>query len=203
MTGSTPSFLPAMPHSPLQPSNVKSGALVLVVGPSGSGKDTLINLSRQALIDDARFIFPRRVITRMAQADAEDHDTMDLAAFERAEAAGEFALSWGAHGLRYGITANGVALLQEGHTAIINVSRQVIGAAEALGHRVTVLSIVCDPMLLAERIAKRGRENADDISKRLKREAPIQVTTARLIEIRNETRPEEVSAAFIDAITSA
>ena len=176
---------------------------MLVVGPSGSGKDTLINLSRQALIDDARFIFPRRVITRMAQADAEDHDTMDLAAFERAEAAGEFALSWGAHGLRYGITANGVALLQEGHTAIINVSRQVIGAAEALGHRVTVLSIVCDPMLLAERIAKRGRENADDISKRLKREAPIQVTTARLIEIRNETRPEEVSAAFIEAITSA
>ena len=176
---------------------------MLVVGPSGSGKDTLIGLARNALANDTRFIFPRRVITRDAQADAEDHDTMDLAAFERAEAAGEFALSWGAHGLRYGIAAKSLAALDQGHTAIINVSRHVIGAAENLGYRVTVLSVVCDPTLLAERIAKRGRETAEEIAKRLKREAPIHVTTARLIEIRNETRPEDVSAAFIDAIISA
>lgn len=176
---------------------------MLVVGPSGSGKDTLIGLARDALADDRRFIFPRRVITRTAQADAEDHDTMDLASFEKAEAEGSFALSWGAHGLRYGITRASLAALDEDATAIINVSRQVIGAAEALNHRVTVLSIVCDPALLAERIAKRGRENADEISARLKREAPVHVTSARLIEIRNETKPDDVSGAFIDAILSA
>jgi ribose 1,5-bisphosphokinase len=192
-----------MSHTPLQKSDIKKGALVLVVGPSGSGKDTLIGLARQALADESRYIFPRRIITRIAQADAEDHDTMDVAAFQKAEAEGQFALSWGAHGLHYGITANSIASLAHGDTAIINVSRQVITAAEALGHRVTVLSIVCDGALLAERIAKRGRESAQEIATRLKREAPVHVTTARLIEIRNETKPDDVSGAFIDAIQSA
>jgi len=138
------------------------GALVLVVGPSGSGKDTLIGLAREQLKADAHFVFPRRVITRIAQIDAEDHDTMDVADFERAEAAGQFALSWGAHGLRYGIRKSCLAGIARGETAIVNVSRAVISMAEAGFDQVTVLSIVCDPALLARRIAGRGRETADE-----------------------------------------
>ena len=176
---------------------------MLVVGPSGSGKDTLIGLAHNALRDNPKFVFPRRVITRQAMADAEDHDTMELDAFEQAEAQGAFALSWGAHGLRYGITAKSVAGVGEGAIAVINVSRSAIPHAERLGCRVTVLSIVCDPALLAERIAKRGRESAEDIAVRLKREAPIHVTTARLVEIRNDTRPEDTSPAMIAAIRTA
>ena len=179
------------------------GALVLVVGPSGSGKDTLIGLARSRLSKDLTYLFPRRVITRDAMVDAEDHDTMTVKAFEHAEAAGEFALSWGAHGLRYGITKTSVSAVEDGAIAIINVSRGVIPQAEKLGCRITVLSIVCDPALLAERIAKRGRESADDIAARLKREAPIHVTSARLIEVRNETRPEDAQAAMLAAIQSA
>jgi phosphonate metabolism protein PhnN/1,5-bisphosphokinase (PRPP-forming) len=189
--------------SPLFPKNELQGALVLVVGPSGSGKDTLIGLARNALADDPNFIFPRRVITRTALADAEDHDTMELEAFFNAEAEGRFALSWGAHGLRYGILGDSLAPVREGATAIINVSRGAIPHAEKLGCRVTVLSIVCDPALLAERIAKRGRETVDEIAARLKREAPIAVTTATFVEIRNETRPEDVANAVVDAIRAA
>ena len=173
------------------------GALVLVVGPSGSGKDTLIGLSKTALADDTTYLFPRRVITRMAMPDAEDHDTMDGETFERAEAEGMFALSWGAHGLRYGITTASLSGVQNGARAVINVSRGVIPLA------VTVLSIVCDPTLLAERIAKRGRESADDIAERLKREAPIVVGTARVVEIRNETSLDEAGAAMLAAIRNA
>ena len=188
---------------PLFDKNPPQGALVLVVGPSGSGKDTLIGLARIALMDDPKFVFPRRVITRQAMADAEDHDTMELNAFEQAEAKGEFALSWGAHGLRYGITATSISGVGEGAIAVINVSRSAIPHAERLRCRVTVLSIVCDPALLAERIAKRGRESAEDIAARLKREAPIHVTTARLVEIRNDTRPEDAGPAMIAAIQTA
>ncbi len=185
------------------PKHDLQGALVLVVGPSGSGKDTLIGLARHALANDPKFIFPRRVITRTALADAEDHDTMELDAFLKAEAEGRFALSWGAHGLRYGILGDHLASVPEGATAIINVSRGAIPHAEKLGCRVTVLSIVCDPALLAERIAKRGRETVEEIAARLKREAPIVVTSAKLVEIRNETRPEDVAQPVIDAICAA
>ncbi|MEI6574168.1 MAG: phosphonate metabolism protein/1,5-bisphosphokinase (PRPP-forming) PhnN [Alphaproteobacteria bacterium] len=186
-----------------QKSEIKKGALVLVVGPSGSGKDTLIGLARTRLADDPRFVFPRRVITREAQADAEDHDTLDVAGFDVARNAGQFALHWGAHGLFYGLTKTSLESVNTGATAIINVSRGVIAEAEALEARITVISVKCRPELLAERIARRGRETADDILLRLKREAPIKATTARVIEIVNETDPLDVIDIVIDAIRMA
>ena len=56
------------------------GCLVLVVGPSGAGKDTLIRLARAALAGDPRYVFPRRLVTRPPSAD-EDNDQIDEAAF--------------------------------------------------------------------------------------------------------------------------
>lgn len=73
----------------LNPDSQK-GALVLVVGPSGSGKDTLIGMAHAQLSHDRRFIFPRRVITRIAHIDAEDHDTLTPEDFETARRAGHF-----------------------------------------------------------------------------------------------------------------
>ena len=80
-----------------------SGTLVLVVGPSGSGKDTLIGGAARDLAGDGAFVFPRRIITRPTEAGGEPHIAQTLPAFEEAEKAGAFALSWRAHGLAYGI----------------------------------------------------------------------------------------------------
>jgi ribose 1,5-bisphosphokinase PhnN len=63
--------------------------------------------------------------------------------------------------------------------------------------------VKCRPELLSKRIAERGRESAEDILLRLKREAPINVTTARLIEIINETDPLDVLADMVEAIRKA
>lgn len=174
-----------------------------MVGPSGSGKDTLIARAKDALGEDTRFVFPRRVITREALASAEDHDTMTEHEFDEALAMNSFALHWQAHGLSYGIRRECLYDMQNGQTVIINVSRGMIPKAERLGFPVIILSVLCRPDLLAERIAARGRESKDDILARLKREAPIAVTSAKLIEIRNETTIDEAASHFVAAIREA
>ncbi len=51
-----------------RPAAIGPGRLVLVVGPSGAGKDTLIGLAQAACAEDGTIVFPRRVVTREASA---------------------------------------------------------------------------------------------------------------------------------------
>ena len=80
-----------------------NGSLVLVVGPSGAGKDSVLNGARAALADDDDFVFVRRTITRTSGAGGEDNVEVTPEAFAAAKATGAFALSWRAHDLDYGI----------------------------------------------------------------------------------------------------
>lgn len=165
---------------------VLTGALVLVVGPSGAGKDALMEGARGALADDRRFRFARRLITRPALAGAEDHDSCDEAGFVAARARGELALSWAAHGLHYGIPARELAGIAGGEVVIANISRGAIGATEALAERVVVVEITAPAAILAKRLAARGRESEADIAKRLSREAPLVTERAALRRIVND-----------------
>ena len=45
-------------------SDTPKGCFVAVVGPSGAGKDTIMDAARVALAGDTRFHFVRRIITR-------------------------------------------------------------------------------------------------------------------------------------------
>ena len=47
---------------------IGSGQLILIVGPSGAGKDTLIGLAQNARAEDCRIIFPQPVVTRVASS---------------------------------------------------------------------------------------------------------------------------------------
>lgn len=71
----------------MQADNKPGGSFVAVVGPSGAGKDTIMDAARVALANDTRFHFVRRIITRPQMPGTEDHDSLDEAAF--AKAAGE------------------------------------------------------------------------------------------------------------------
>jgi ribose 1,5-bisphosphokinase len=143
------------------------GRLVLVVGPSGAGKDTLIGLARATLRDDPSVVFPRRVITRAA-AD-EPHDTMDAAAFEGAARAGAFALTWDAHDLRYGIPVGIDADIRTGRTVVCNVSRAILDEARERYAEVRVVLVTAPPEVLAARLAARARGSDGDLAKRLAR----------------------------------
>jgi ribose 1,5-bisphosphokinase len=73
---------------------------VVVVGPSGAGKDTLIAIARDHCRDHANIVFPRRVVTR-ARTAAEDHDSVSDDIFDARARSGAFAVWWEAHGLKY------------------------------------------------------------------------------------------------------
>lgn len=147
------------------------GTLVLVVGPSGSGKDTLLRVARKGLAGDERFVFPRRVVTREAVAELEDHRSIDRAGFETMREAGGFALHWEAHGLGYGLPAEIAGDLAAGRIVVCNGSRRVIAAASGCFPRCQALLVDADAEVRARRLAQRGRETAAEIENRLHREA--------------------------------
>src|SRR3546814_6344181 len=86
-----------------EPAQRGKGHLILVVGPSGAGKDSLIDAARDALAGRPEFDFPRRIITRSSDPDSEEHDTLSEADFARQRDAGAFFLHWSQHGLRYAL----------------------------------------------------------------------------------------------------
>jgi ribose 1,5-bisphosphokinase len=171
--------------------------LVLVVGPSGAGKDTLLDAARQALADDPRFRFVRRVITRPAEAGGEAHEAVTDAQF----ATRAFALAWQAHGLRYGIPDDIATDIAVGRVVVANVSRGVI--AEAAGRfPVRLIEITAPPEVLAARLATRGRESAADVAMRLARTVALPDGIA-LETVLNDTTVETGTARFLAALNRA
>jgi ribose 1,5-bisphosphokinase len=165
------------------PAPIAGGAFIAVVGPSGAGKDSVINYARERLADDAEVLFARRVITRAADAQSEDHDTLSEAEFSEAERRGEFALTWGAHGLRYGLPSSIDTAIADGKVVVANISRSVVAALEDRYVNFSLVMVSAHPDVIARRLASRGRENDDEIAKRLSRlqmEAPIRSDAIRL-----------------------
>lgn len=147
--------------------------LFAIVGPSGAGKDTLIEAARDRLPD---LVVVKRVITRPTQAGGEDFQGVTEAEFDRLCTAGAFVIHWQAHGLSYGIPATICADLDAGKTVIFNGSRAALGRAQAQFPALEVVLITAAPEVLAERLAARGRETQEDILRRLSR-ADLSVPT--------------------------
>ena len=116
------------------------GKLVLVVGPSGAGKDTLLGLARTACADDPTIVFVRRVVTRES-SDAEDNEQISAEGFREAQARGAFAVHWEAHDHAYGLPKSIEDDIRAGRTVVANVSRTVIPALRHCYLNVVVVSI--------------------------------------------------------------
>lgn len=173
-----------------------AGKLVLVVGPSGAGKDSLLRRAAETLADERRIVFPRRVVTRPSADETEAHDTMSAEEFRAAETRGSFALSWEAHGLHYGIPATIQGDLGERRIVVVNVSRAIIAEAGTRFPNISVLHVTAPVTIIAERLARRGRESAKEIVKRIAREPPHFETRFETVTIVNDTTLERAAAAF-------
>ncbi|MDE5444725.1 phosphonate metabolism protein/1,5-bisphosphokinase (PRPP-forming) PhnN [Bradyrhizobium sp. CSA207] len=154
--------------APEQAGAIGPGRLVLVVGPSGAGKDTLLRLVQAACIDDHGIVFPRRVVTRESSA-AEDNIAMSSDEFRRALDHGDFAVHWQAHGHSYALPLEINDDIRAGRTVVANVSRTVIGALRGIYANVVVVAITAPPDVLAQRLAARARHSDGNITERLAR----------------------------------
>lgn len=177
------------------------GHVVLVVGPSGAGKDTLIGGAREALAGDDRFVFVRRIVTRPGNS-AEDHDSIDDVAFVRARDGGAFALWWGAHGHQYALPAAIDDAVRDGRVVIANVSRGVVDAARTRYAAVTTVLVSAPAEVLAARLSGRQRDSDGPIGERIKRNDAYAAFAADIV-IDNSGSPADGIARLASLIQRA
>jgi phosphonate metabolism protein PhnN/1,5-bisphosphokinase (PRPP-forming) len=176
---------------------MKRGRIFAVVGPSGAGKDTLM---AGALAARADLSVVRRVITRPPEAGGEDFEGVTPAAFARRKAAGEFALSWTAHGLSYGLPWAAFRPVTAGRDTLFNGSRAILTQAREVLPGLHVILVTAPPEVLAARLAARGREDAADIAARLTRANYDLPPGLPVTAVDNATTRETGIAAFLAAL---
>lgn len=180
------------------PPRAAHARLVYVVGPSGSGKDSLLDYARARLPPGANIVFAQRTITRPAAAGGEAHAAVTQAQFDEQRAAGGFAMHWRANGLSYGIGREILDWLAEGRTVVVSGSRAHLPVALAGFPILEVVEIHASPEALRTRLAARGREDAERIRSRLARaEALALANDPAAIRIANDGRIEEAGNVLL------
>lgn len=182
---------------------IRHGVFVAVVGPSGAGKDTVIGYAKALFAEETQLEFVRRVITRPCDVTSEDHDTLADAAFAEAEADGAFAISWEAHGLRYGLPADVDWSVSNGHVAVANVSRAIIPTLRERYANLAIVEITASPEVLAERLAMRGRESRGEVLARLARSASVTLSGPGVTSIDNSGPREVAGERFAELLRKA
>ena len=168
--------------------------ITAVVGPSGAGKDTLI---RGALAARPELRLVRRVITRPTEAGGEEFEGVTGEDFAFRRVRGDFALTWEAHGLSYGIPKEQVNGAGE---VIFNGSRAALAVAARVFPGLRVILVTAPDIVLAARLAARGRETAEDIRTRLSRAAFQMPEGIAFQTVVNDTTPETGTARLLAAL---
>lgn len=173
-----------------------SGTFVAVVGSSGVGKDTVMAYARAHMGDE--LVLVRRVVTRNADGGSEDHDTMSPEQFAAAESEGRFALAWEAHGLRYGLPITLEDDLRDGRVVLANLSRSVIPQVMLRYPTAIVVEVTADREVIARRLAGRGRENDNEIRRRMDRRVSVRLppSTVRI----DNSGPREIAGDRLVAL---
>lgn len=177
----------------------QSGRLFVVVGPSGVGKDSLLEFARSRFAGAKDIRFVRRTITRPADSGGEIHDAIAENEFSELERNGGFAVSWNAHGLSYGIPVGVRDFVDAGGIAVVNGSRHALPHFTSAFANLIVVSITAEPEVLAARLRKRGRENDSEIERRLNRGDMSNFGSAEVVAIDN-SGPLDVAGSQLVAL---
>jgi ribose 1,5-bisphosphokinase len=171
--------------------------LVYVMGPSGAGKDSVLARARVLLPKDAPIVFAHRYITRPAEAGGENHVALSTAEFRMRRERGLFAFHWQAHGNEYGIGSEIQAWRRAGLAVVVSGSREHFHTLTGADPDVHPVLITAPPDRLAERLAVRDRENAQEAAARLQRSDAYEVSDPRLFTIMNDGALEAAAEALV------
>lgn len=176
--------------------------LIAVVGPSGAGKDALISAAKDSLANDPSYSFPKREITKPPGAPGEPFTPVDEATFERKELAGDYALSWRAHGYRYGVPRESADEALAGRRVVVNVSRSVADQVRARFPEHRIIFVVASRDVVEARLRARGRERDPEIAERLAAFDAYDVSGEDVVVIHNDGPLDVAAAAFLAAVRS-
>ena len=139
------------------------GKLIWLVGPSGSGKDSLLAALRQR--EHPQLLVAHRYITRPFNAGSENHIALSEHEFFTRAEQHLFALSWHANNTYYGIGVEIDLWLHAGFDVVANGSRAHLALArERYGEVLVPICLAVSPPVLRQRLEQRGRENALEIA---------------------------------------
>ena len=181
------------------------GRIFYVIGPSGSGKDSVMRYAREQLASNAyavkNTVFAHRYITRPVETQGENHIALSEAEFDARLSAGLFAMHWTSHGLRYGIGHEIGLWMSRGCNVVINGSREYLGEARQRFPELVAVMISVSPEVLARRLRQRGRESEQQIAERLERAAQFNHHNIPMEVIRNDKDLAEAGAHLIKLLT--
>jgi ribose 1,5-bisphosphokinase len=146
-----------------------SARLIYVIGPSGAGKDSVLQGVRDTWANLPTAHWARRTITRAVQPGGEAHESVTQQAFDTLSQDGAFAMSWQANGLSYGIRKEELKPLFAGHCVFVNGSRAYLSQVLLQWPASTVVQISASADVLLQRLNSRNRESAQAVSERMNR----------------------------------
>jgi ribose 1,5-bisphosphokinase len=142
--------------------------LIYLMGPSGAGKDSVIDAARSRLATIPVDVV-RRVITRSAESIGEQAVGVSDERFAAMQDAGDFAMNWQANGHDYGIPADINLWLAQGRHVLVNGSRAYLPEAQRRYPDLLAVLVSVSSEVLRQRLLARGRESLQDIESRLQR----------------------------------
>jgi len=184
-------------------SDSTNGRLIVVVGPSGAGKDSILKGAANYFHDNPRIDFVRRVITRECDPSSEVHASVTEAQFISLKKRGAFSVSWQANGLYYGLPVEVLAKIAQGQLLIANGSRAAVADLRSTFNPLTIVHVNVTQDVLAERLASRRRETAEQIEQRLHRnQTIIPIEGDDVVTIDNSAARDTAIDEFISLIES-
>ena len=148
---------------------VYAGCLILIVGNSGSGKDTLMKGAKEKFPSELKGLcLTQRFITRPS-SDTEDNFAVIPVEFKKMSLQGRFALEWHIYGLDYGVPIEIDDWLEKGHLVLVNVSRSIVNEARDIYQNILIVFIEVPFKITLKRIKERARESGERLEERIQR----------------------------------